>query len=164
MEFDIPMHSGGSTTLKDELIEKGLESDKCFWIQNERRMRGKKTFAIRRDPPPDLALEIEVTRSALDRMGIYAALRIPEVWRSDGQVLHVHHLSANGKYREKPQSLAFPFLPIKKLVEFLKRAESVDETTLMRSFRDWVRTEIAPKFSKSAEKSKNDKNGKGPRP
>jgi Uma2 family endonuclease len=157
MELNIPLRSGGSTTLKDALLEKGLEPDKCFWIQHERHMRCKRKFDLRRDPPPDLVLENEVTRSALDRVGIYAALRVPEVWRSDGQALHVHHLTANGKYREKQHSLAFPFLPIKKLLAFLRQADTVDETTLMRSFVQWVRDELAPAFQKHA-----GKNGKRP--
>jgi Uma2 family endonuclease len=156
-ELRIPIHSGGSTTFKDEALEKGLEPDKCFWIQNEKRMRGKRKFVINRDPPPDLALEIEITRSALDRMGIYAALRIPEVWRCDGHTLRVYHLAENGKYREKTTSRVFPFLPPKKILEFLHQSETVDETTLMHDLAAWIREEVAPKLAK-----KTPKNGKHP--
>ncbi len=153
MELDIPIHSGGSTTFKDETLEKGIEPDKCWWIQNERKMRGKRTFDIDVDPPPDLSIEVEVTRSALDRMSIHAALGIGEVWRSDGESIRVSVLGSNGKYRERLQSRAFPFLPMKKVQEFLKRAATVDETTLMRSFAKWVRDEIATAYSKKNGKS-----------
>jgi Uma2 family endonuclease len=143
-ELNIPIHSGGSTTFKRKKRAKGLEPDKCYWIQNERRMRGKKAFDIDADPPPDLALEVEVTRSALNRMGIYAAIRVPEVWCYDGEFLRVHHVAANGKYQEKPKSLAFPFLPMKELARFLAAADTQDETTLLRSFCQWVRETVAP--------------------
>ena len=159
-ELNMALCSGGSTTFKDEALEKGIEPDKCWWIQNERKMRAKRKFEINVDPPPDLSIEVEVTRSALDRMGIYAALRIPEVWRCDGKTLRVYHLAANGKYRERSTSRAFPFLPMAKLLEFLQQAETVDETTLMRSFAKWVREELAPLVEKPADKSKSPRNGK----
>lgn len=160
MELEIAILSGGSTTLKDEALEKGIEPDKCWWIQNERKMRGKRKFDIDTDPPPDLAIEVEVSRSALDRMGIYAAMRISEVWRSDGESLQINVLASNGKYRERQQSRAFPFLPMKKVQNFLKQAATVDETTLMRSFMKWVRDEIVPSYAKTRTKSKSEKNGK----
>lgn len=146
LELNIPIHSGGSTTFKKEVLEKGLEPDKCWWIQNEAKMRGKRRFDIDKDPPPDLAIEVEITRSALDRMSIYAALKIPEVWRCDGEELSVHVLGTNGKYRERQQSRAFPLLPMQKLLTFLKQSESIDQTTLLRSFAKWVREELLPAY------------------
>jgi Uma2 family endonuclease len=148
LELDIPLRSGGSTTFKDEALEKGIEPNKCWWVQNERKMRGKRRFEINVDPPPDLSIEVEVTRSALNRMGIYAALGIPEVWRSDGQRVRVNVLTASGKYRERSESKAFPFLPMKRIQEFLKRAANEEETALMRSFAKWVREEVAPVYNK----------------
>lgn len=67
--------------------KKGLEADECYWIQNESQMRGKKEFDLDVDPPPDLALEIDITHSSLDRMAIYAGLKILEVWRLEGNTL-----------------------------------------------------------------------------
>ena len=62
-ELNIPIHSGGSTTFRRVLKKKGLEADECYWIQNERLMRGKKDFDIEADPPPDLAIEVEITQT-----------------------------------------------------------------------------------------------------
>jgi len=151
LELDIPIHPGGSTTFKNELLEKGLEPDECYWIQNEPWMRNKRDFDIDSDPPPDLALEIEVSRSALDRMSIYAALRVPEIWRFDGEKLRVCILGSGGRYREKQSSLAFPFLPIKELERFLL-AEAENHTTLMRSFHQWVRDTFVPAHGPAARK------------
>jgi hypothetical protein len=90
------------------------------------------------DPPPDLSLEIEISRSALDRMEIYAALRVPEVWRWNGETLSVHLLGTRGTYRASKRSKAFPFLPLDDFASFLTRSD-LTETKLKRAFRAWVR-------------------------
>src|SRR5579864_3625051 len=147
LELALPLLSGGSTTLKRELKLKGLEPDACFWIKNAARMRGKNQFRFPRDPAPDLAIEVEISRSALDRMGIYAALRIAEVWRFNGTKLHVHRLGADGRYKPKRRSGIFPRLPIDKLQRFLQRLPNEDENKLIREFTTWVRTEVVPVHS-----------------
>ncbi len=83
-ELDVEVCGGGSPTFKKQLKERGLEPDECYWITSELAMRGKLDFDIDVDPLPDLALEVEVSRSALDKLGIYAALGFPEIWRFDG--------------------------------------------------------------------------------
>lgn len=44
-------------------------------------MRGRVDLNLRQDPPPDLALEIDLTSKSLDRLPIYARFGGPEVWR-----------------------------------------------------------------------------------
>src|SRR5437870_10697521 len=88
-ELELSLRTGGSTTLRKALRKVGLEPDECFWIKNESRMRGKKKWHALTDPPPDLAIEIDITSSWLDRLAIYAALEIPEVWRFDGESLKI---------------------------------------------------------------------------
>jgi Uma2 family endonuclease len=133
----------GSMTMKRRKRQRGLEPDECFWIQSEPLVRHKDHIDIRKDPPPDLALEIEVTRSSLDRLSIYAALKIPEVWRFDGQALHVHLLGTDGRYAESNHSQAFPFLPMAELVRFLGLRATLGEAELLRQFRVWVQDRIA---------------------
>ena len=156
MELNIPIHSGGSTTFRNVLRQRGLEADECYWIQNERLMRGKKDFDIDADPPPDLAVEVEVTQSALPRMKIYAALRVPEVWRFDGESLRVFLLATNSGYKESTTSQAIPLVSIKEIERFLRERETTDETTLLRAFSQWVRETIVP----PASSGKSKKNGK----
>jgi Uma2 family endonuclease len=160
MELNIPIHSGGSTTFKNILKQRGLEPDECYWIQNERLMRGKKDFDIDADPPPDLAVEVEVTQSSLPRMKIYAALQVPEVWRFDGEVLRVFLLGASGKYKEGATSRAFPLVPIKEFERFLRERDATDETTLVRSFSRWVRETTVPQASSGKSKKNGKKSGK----
>src|SRR4051794_39280547 len=99
-ELNIPVHSGGSTTFKREAKKRGLEPDECYWIENELAMRGKKEFDIDSDPPPDLAIEVEISRSALNRMAIYATLGVLEVWRFDTEELTIWHLRGDGRYTQ----------------------------------------------------------------
>ena len=156
LELNIPIHSGGSTTFKNVLKQRGLEADECYWIQNERLMRGKKDFDIDADPPPDLAVEVEVTQSALPRMKIYAALQVPEVWRFDGEKLRVFLLATNGRYKESTTSQAFPLVAIKEIERFLQESGTTAETTLVRAFSQWLRETIVPQVSSGKSK----KNGK----
>jgi len=59
-ELDIPIEAGGSTTLKRQALERGLEPDECFYIQNQARIRGKQVIDLNQDPPPDLVIEIDI--------------------------------------------------------------------------------------------------------
>lgn len=60
-ELDIEFISLGSTTFKNQQMAQGIEPDQCFYIQNESKIRGKKRLDLAIDPPPDLALEIDIT-------------------------------------------------------------------------------------------------------
>lgn len=145
LELNIPLCSGGSTTLKKALRKKGLEPDKCFWIKHERKMRGKTEWDAAADPPPDLVVEVDITSSSLDRLGIYAALEVPEIWHYDGATFKVLILGANRKYRVRTKSLAFPALPLTDFARFVDKLGSEDEVRLMRSFYEWVRANVSRK-------------------
>jgi Uma2 family endonuclease len=140
-EMDIDIASYGSMTCRRPDLERGLEADESYWIANEPRMRSREEVDLERDPPPDLVLEIEISRSSLNRIAIYAALRVPEVWRWDGETLRVLLLTSRGNYRQSERSKAFPFLPLAELAGFLRRAGQ-SETQRLRSFRAWVRKQM----------------------
>jgi len=149
-ELDLDFQGCGSTTLRNENVERGLESDEGFYIEHEPLIRGKKVLDLSRDPPPDLAIEIEVSRSSLDRMGIYAALRVPEVWRFDGEILRVYGLRADGTYEELAHSLCFPFLPLSEAVDMLKQTFQLSESGMPRALRTWIRNHL-PEWKGNAE-------------
>ena len=155
LELVIAMMPGGSLTFRRETMEKGLEPAECYWIQNAALMVGKMEYDIEVDPLPDLAIEIDIHSSSLNRMAIYAALGVREVWRFDGEALHVYHL-IGGKYKLKEKSRALPFLPMYEIVRFMRLAEGEEHTTLMRSFTQWVRETLLP-----APGAKSTKSGKG---
>src|SRR5207302_2108545 len=93
-ELGLPLQSGGSVTIRRRRNRKGLEPDECFWIANAHCMAGHRRLDLRVDPPPDLAIEGDATRSSLDRMKIYANLGVPEVWRLRDGSLAFYRLSS----------------------------------------------------------------------
>ena len=139
-ELAIPVSSAGSTTLKAQWKERGLEADESYYVANEPRVRGRDEIDLRMDPPPDLAIEVDISQSSLDQLSIYADLGVPEVWLFDGTTLKVHELQPDGVYAQRPRSPSFPFLPLEQIEAFLARRDESDETTWIRSFRAWVKT------------------------
>jgi Uma2 family endonuclease len=158
-ELSIDIHGGGSMTFKREDLDRGLEPDECYWIEHELQMRSVRDYDAENDPPPDLVLEVEVSRSVLDRMGIYAAMRVPEVWRWDGENLSFWLLK-RGKYTASPVSRSFPMLSASEIVRFIRMQGTMSETGLIRVFRGWVREQqtlgwpTAPSKTRATPRSK----------
>jgi Uma2 family endonuclease len=142
-ELALEVAGGGSTTFRRQRARRGLEPDNCYWIANEAHVRGKRRINLRVDPPPDLAIEVDIYHGSLDRMGIYAALAVPEVWRYDGQTLSFQVLQANGAYAEAAVSLAFPFVTPADLAGFLALRSQQGANTIAAQFRAWVRQQVA---------------------
>ncbi len=100
----------GSWTLKPSDFEKGVEPDSCYYIANESKVRFKKDLDLDNDPPPDLAIEIDVSHSSLPRQPIYQAIGVPELWRYSGARMRFYRLTTEG-YQPIDRSLAFPSSP-----------------------------------------------------
>jgi Uma2 family endonuclease len=137
-ERGIRIAAGGSTTFKRRAKKKGLEPDECYYVQQVNAVLTVSDLRSSKDPSPDLAIEIDITRRSIDREPIYAALGVPELWRFDGNRLHVLHLGKTGRYSERKSSQAFPFLPMDRFNLFLQRFESEDPHLVLSEFRDWV--------------------------
>ncbi|HVA51862.1 MAG TPA: Uma2 family endonuclease [Pirellulales bacterium] len=138
-ELAIPLRSLGSTTWKRRELGKGCEADECYYILNHHRVRSRLDVDLSIDPPPDLVVETEISRSAVRRMRIYAALGVPEIWRWRKNALTAYSLGADGKYVECEFSLDLPMLRVKDLEPFLDFNLSADESAWIRTFQAWVR-------------------------
>src|SRR5579863_6063502 len=112
-EMGIPRRSLGSTTWRRAELAKGVEPDGCFYILNHERVRHRRHVDLTVDPPPDLAIETEISRSVVGRLRIYAALGVPEIWRWRKKGLAAYSLGADGKYTEREFSLNLPLLRVK---------------------------------------------------
>src|SRR4051794_36535811 len=141
LEHHMQCMFGGSVTLRRRRRRRGLEPDRCFWIANAARMLGKQELDLRTDPPPDLAVEVDVTHSSLDRMSIYAALGVPEVWRHSAEGLSFNVLEAN-RYQARTHSNAFPRLTPADLVPFLNQQGQTDDLSIVSQFQEWVRQHL----------------------
>jgi hypothetical protein len=114
-----------------------IDPKECFWITNAHRMAGLRRLDLRTDPPPDLAIEEHIPPSCLDRLGIYAALSVPEVWRLDGDCLRSYVLGAHGTYAIASASGCFPLVSPADLLNSLEQArEAGNEIPAVQLFRD----------------------------
>jgi len=142
-ELGIEIQCIGSTTLRRSERRQGLEPDECYYVAHEAQVRHEPDYVPGRDPPPDLAIEVDVTRSSLDRMRIYAELGVPEVWRlQDGQ-LTFWRLRSGGKYVRSARSPAFPQLTLPLLNDLLKQRFERTENQLIRELVNWLRGKAA---------------------
>jgi Uma2 family endonuclease len=140
-ELDIPMSGYGSTTFRHEIQERGLEPDECFYFSNLGKVRGKRKLSPPRDPPPDLAVEVDISSRSVPRLPIYASLGVPEVWRFDRRTIQCLHLNREGEYLVKSRSKCFPMLRPSDLMRFVHTAlKSNNQTSVIKSFRTWVRS------------------------
>jgi len=134
----------GSFTHRRKDLERALEPDQCFYIANYRRVLGKGDIDLLNDPPPDLAVEIEISRSLLDRLAILAALGVPEVWRFDGKTLLVLILQ-EGQYVDSESSPSFPEIDVAKLVRYLHIGIEQGDLAMGRALRTWLRRQLRRK-------------------
>lgn len=139
-ELGLDWEPYGSTTFKRREMAAGIEPDDCFYIQNAARMVGKQRVDLATDPPPDLAIEIDVTSTT--QIDAYAALGVPELWRySDGK-LEIF-VFQSGVYLPVETSPTFPNLPVLEgILEFLKIGATAGATAARRGFRQWLRSAI----------------------
>jgi Uma2 family endonuclease len=137
-ELNIPVRGLRQMTCKREDIAKGLEPDDCYYVQNEARVRNKIEIDFAADPPPDLAVEVEVSQSSVRKSPVYAALGVRELWRYDGQILRIFEL-VDGQYESREGSVCFPNFPVAKAEELIRQIGEIDDTTFKRRFRRWVR-------------------------
>ncbi len=147
-ELNIPMDAVGSTTFKRRDAERGLEADESYYLGDNAGMiaRGRKYVDLDVDPPPDLAIEIEITNPLLDKLDIYSGIGVPEIWKYNGEALSVLLLGPDGRYAESAGSRAFPFLPMDEVARFIREYEPGQGTSWRRRFRAWVREVLLPSY------------------
>ena len=137
---DIPFKAFGSTTYRRQDQAAGLEPDSCYYIQSVELIGEKEELDLTIDPPPDLAIEVDIASSSSGRLPIYAALGVPEVWRTNGDWLRVYNL-IEGQYAERVESETLTGLPLKELIAFVRRRTEFSSLQLIREFRAWAATQ-----------------------
>lgn len=128
----------GSVTLIRDMTDSGVEPDDCYYIRHAAEIRGKKRINLKNDPPPDLVIEVDVASPSLNKLPLYAALGVPEVWRLKGDELKFHRL-VEGEYIALEASDLFPFLSPSVLMNYLRLGDSEDIIAMNRAFREWVK-------------------------
>lgn len=126
----------GSFTMRKQSVEKAVEADESFYIEHEAAVRGKKQISLDVDPPPDIAVEIDIY-SPTDR-ALYAALGVPELWIYDGTRLDILVLRGDA-YQAAEFSPHFPGLDLRgRIPAFIAQSGQEGRNATMKAFRAWA--------------------------
>jgi len=139
----------GEATCRRREKEAGLEGDRTFHFGlNAERMRGPKNYDFDVDPPPDLAIEVEVTHPADDAIEAWGRLEVPEVWRFDARrsICTFWNRRDDGTYEQVPRSLFLPALEPDDVVKQMKRAQEIGTAKWRTQLDRWVRRVIRPRI------------------
>lgn len=140
----------GETTWKRPEIARGIEADQCYYFQRDKLAAYAAGHARDSDdiadfPNPDLAIEVDISAPLTDRAGIYAALRVAEVWRFVDDRIVIDRLGDDGSYHPEEVSI---FLSVR--AEEIRRRvvveDSSEEGTWERRIREWLRAEVVPRL------------------
>jgi Uma2 family endonuclease len=139
-ELEIDCECFGSTTFKRQEMSYGIEPDECFYIQNHQLMMGKDRVDLSIDPPPDLAIEVDVTSKT--QLSAYLKLQVAELWVYADDDLKIYLLQA-GAYQESTVSNIFRNLPVVTLLQdLLERSITIGRSQSLRDFRRDIRALI----------------------
>jgi Uma2 family endonuclease len=133
----IEVLSVASVTVKRSDLKKAYEADESYYVTNLDQVLSKEELDFEVDPAPDLVIEVELTSSALDKMELFAAMQVREVWRHDGIAVQFYRL-VNGNYDLIPTSIELPGLDAALINRFLEQRLQVGETTFIRAFRNEI--------------------------
>jgi Uma2 family endonuclease len=149
--LEIPYEPLGMTTWRKPDAEKGLDADQCYYIQNQAIVRQREILDLEVDPPPDLAIEIDISSSSLNRMGIYAEIRVPEIWRHDGKTVTFFALRAECSYERIEESASFAGLRPADVERLIELGRTIDKLSWTREVAAWVQNERIPRRTRSSE-------------
>jgi len=136
---DIPIRTVGSTTWRRKKKKKGLEPDESVYIQHEKLVRSRLELDLKKDPPPDIAIEVDLRPYLKNKLNVYAGLGIPEVWCFDGFELEMFALQDTQEYEKIDRSMALPFVKPSDLRRFLDLFTELDQNSIMRKVREWAK-------------------------
>jgi Uma2 family endonuclease len=145
-ELEIPSEPAGSTTWMRPDVERGIEADQSYYFDPEKLALS--AAALARDAKeiaaytnPDLAIEVDISEPKVDRPGIYAALRVPEIWRFNETGAIIERLTDQGTYADAGRS---GFLPIvaDEVARWVLLEERSNLPEWKRRLRAWVRAEL----------------------
>lgn len=141
--FGLKFRASGSMTLQRPDIEAGVEPDASFYVTNLDAISGKGRLDMRFDPPPDLAIEVDVTNPTLDKLPLYARFGVPELWRFDSQRMRLYVL-AGGAYVEREESAVFRGVTAAALSERARQIAVLDSDEWDERLRAWIATLALP--------------------
>ncbi len=149
-ELRIPRSAAGETTWKRHEIVCGIEADRSYFFQAQKLAKDRDALKRRSDdvadyPNPDLAVEIELTAPQIDRDAIYAALRVPELWRFDGESVVIVQLGPDGTY-SRTEASKFLLIQADEIRHWLLEEDTDDLVAWRDRLRTWIQSVLAPRM------------------
>ena len=126
---DLHYRSLGSTTFGREDLARGFEPDACFYLDHADAIAPDRPLDLAVDPPPDLVIEVDITRSSLDKLSIYAALGVPEVWRYTAGEIEIRCLTGDG-YIMSDISRVLPGITASMVTRYVDEARTAANQTV----------------------------------
>ena len=137
--LDLPLETLGSTTLQQPGRRRGVEADCCFYIASSHRIEGKITLDLKIDPPPDIAVEIDMSSDSRAKLPIYAGLGVPEIWLYDGKRARILELRDDpSEYVDVTASKFLECVTPQILDRFLAQCKTDGQTEIRRAIRKWL--------------------------
>jgi Uma2 family endonuclease len=144
IEWEPAVHA----TFHREDLEVGVEGDQTFYFgPHAELMRGPVNVDLSTQPPPDLAIEVEVSHRSDDSVEVWRRLGVPEVWR-----LHVDRKSLvflirqpDGSYKPAERSRVLAVLEPADVLAQLQVAQQLGSSRWTRQLADWVRDTLLPR-------------------
>jgi Uma2 family endonuclease len=141
----------GSATFRRRAKKGGVEGDKTFYFgEHAARMKGPQDIDLNVQPPPDLAIEVEVSHSADDAVITWGRLGVTEVWRFDPIAMDCSFWSrrTDSTYDRIERGLAFPMLTPEDVIEQMRLAAELGAGEWYSRLGGWVRKVIIPRKRK----------------
>ena len=136
-EMELDFIRTRSTTFRREDLEKGFEPDSSFYFQNAERVRGNKRLNLKKDPPLELVIEIDITNESMNKFPIYLGIGVPEVWHYSDDALSIFTLEGNG-YVQRVQSSIFPKLTASALTKLIGSSLELKRPLWIKRAREWA--------------------------
>ncbi len=121
----------------------GSRPIRCYYFSPEKLMaaaRSRGANDVTAFPNPDLAIEVDLSPSLIDRPGIYAAMGVAEVWRFDGKTLTIERLGPDGRYEAVAASTFLGVRP-DEVARWLVAEDTSDEIAWLERLSAWLRNE-----------------------
>ena len=133
-EREIETLSLRSTTFKKDDLEKGVEPDGCFYLQNYDKVFGVENIDLELFPP-DLVIEVDIFSPSINRFPIYAEFKVPEIWRYSNDEVKIY-LFDGKNYSKSVESLALPKITDELLTRLLAESETMKRSAWLKNVRD----------------------------
>ncbi len=133
----------GSTTWRHEAGLRGLEADECYHIQNFKSVAGRDELDLTIDPPPDLAVEVEIHSPLLSKMEVYRGLRVAELWRiRSDRSCEMYLLDPAGNYQPIQVSTSIPLFTPDIVSRYVRMRADLSQSETLKRFDLEVLTSI----------------------